>query len=199
MNPMRGISSCTTIQTFTGLLFDPLNPRPELIQIEDIAHALSLGGRFTNHTRRAYSIAEHSIRVADECPAALRLEAILHDASEAYWPDIARPIKYHPAFDEYRRIEAGIEMAVAERFDLCYPLPMPVKEVDNLMAWAEADALMRHGSSWWTQQQAEHCKCRKPSCNPERYARIVGDIKGRPYSSHAAETAFLAYYESLKR
>ena len=31
-----------TITTFTGLEFDPLDPRPETLRIQDIAHALSL-------------------------------------------------------------------------------------------------------------------------------------------------------------
>lgn len=34
------------IQTYTGRMFWPLDPRPEEIWIEDIAHALSLQCRF---------------------------------------------------------------------------------------------------------------------------------------------------------
>jgi len=52
------------IQTFSGLQFWPLDPRPDEINIEDIAHALSLQCRFGGHCNRFYSVADHSIHVS---------------------------------------------------------------------------------------------------------------------------------------
>ncbi len=38
------------IQTYTGKQFWPLDPRPEDVDIEDIANALSNLGRYAGHT-----------------------------------------------------------------------------------------------------------------------------------------------------
>ncbi len=45
------------IQTYTGKQFWPLDPRPEDIDIEDIAHALALTCRFNGHCDYFYSVA----------------------------------------------------------------------------------------------------------------------------------------------
>ena len=52
------------IQTYSGKKFYPLDPRPEDIDIRDIAHALSLNCRFNGHCRCFYSVAEHSVGVS---------------------------------------------------------------------------------------------------------------------------------------
>lgn len=86
------------ILTYTGREFWPLDPRAEDVFIEDIAHALALTCRFTGHCREFYSVAQHSVLcshyVADHGgDTGTQLAALLHDASEAYLPDVARPIK----------------------------------------------------------------------------------------------------------
>lgn len=81
------------IQTFTGKKVFPLAMTTDMVDIKDIAHALSLKCRFTGHCRTFYSVAEHSMRVAELVRPELKLAALLHDAAEAYLPDFARPIK----------------------------------------------------------------------------------------------------------
>ena len=85
------------IQTYTGRRFHPLQPRPEMVCIEDIAHALALKCRWTGHARSFYSIAEHSVRVswAIRSDRQTVLFGLLHDAAEAYLADVARPVKRH--------------------------------------------------------------------------------------------------------
>ena len=93
----------TQIQTFTGIGFDPINPDPKLIKIEDIAHALSNQCRFSGHARSFYSVAQHSAHCAEiACLASnapLARAMLLHDASEAYLLDMPRPLK--KAFPQY--------------------------------------------------------------------------------------------------
>lgn len=65
----------------------------------DIAHALSLINRFTGHTTRPYSVAEHSLLVADLAEAAdatpvVQMAALMHDAHEAYTGDVSSPVKW---------------------------------------------------------------------------------------------------------
>ncbi len=105
------------IETRGGRKVDLLHPKPEMIDIDDIAHALSHICRFNGHTRRPYSVAEHSIFVAMQCPRELTLAGLLHDAAEAYIGDVTRPLKQllKPI---YKPIEAAFEQAIAERFGL---------------------------------------------------------------------------------
>src|ERR1039457_118422 len=84
------------IGTFSGLRFWPLDPNPEKILIDDIAHALAHQCRFGGHASRFYSVAEHSVHVSRLCPPEDALWGLLHDASEAYLVDLPRPLKQLP-------------------------------------------------------------------------------------------------------
>lgn len=52
------------MQTRSGQKFWPLDPRPDEVVLEDIAHALSNTCRFAGHCRTFYSVAEHSVRAS---------------------------------------------------------------------------------------------------------------------------------------
>lgn len=87
------------------------------IDIRDITHALGNLCRFGGHCREFYSVAQHSVHVAEHLGrAGLSLEAqlvgLLHDASEAYISDICSPIKHTEALREYRLIELDITRKV---------------------------------------------------------------------------------------
>jgi hypothetical protein len=105
------------IKTFTGKRFDVLNPDPDQICIEDIAHALSNQCRYGGHSRKFYSVAEHSIYVAMMCSWYNKLAGLLHDASEAYLVDIPRPIKHNPYLAGYRELEAKVQDAISLKFN----------------------------------------------------------------------------------
>lgn len=132
-----------TILTFTGRYINPLDPDPDQIVAADIAHALSNICRYTGHTRDFYSVAQHSVMVAKMVPEEDRLAALLHDASEAYLADVARPVKYQDGFREvYKEAEERLMKAIAAKFGFSYPLPQSVEEADDSILWAEMDALM---------------------------------------------------------
>lgn len=66
------------ITTVTGKHFYPLDPNRQDIDIEDIAHALSLICRANGHFRHFYSVAQHSIACDAEAVArGCSLEVIL--------------------------------------------------------------------------------------------------------------------------
>ncbi|MBB4574442.1 phosphohydrolase [Rhizobium lentis] len=128
------------MQTVSGRQFWPLDPRPEDIFIEDIAHALSMMCRFGGHCQRFYSVAEHSVLVSENVPPEDALWALLHDASEAYIADIVRPAKRF--IDGYKQMEANIMAAVCGAFDLPYVEPPSVKRADNAILADEAAQIM---------------------------------------------------------
>lgn len=113
------------IQTYTGIQFDLENPTLEMIDIRDIAHALSNMCRFNGHCKHFYSVAEHSVRMSNAsyngwCPDYARY-ALLHDASEAYLSDVTRPVKYLLG-KVYTDIEERIQNLIYTK----YNLPIPV-------------------------------------------------------------------------
>lgn len=157
---MRGYEKRRWIQTFSGRAFFPLSPQSGMIRIEDIAHALALKCRFTGHTREFYSVAQHSVLVSYEVSPAAAMWGLLHDAGEAYLPDVARPIKdlvifKNPnrsamfQFDEFEEIENRILCAVGEYAGLAWPPPAEIKNVDTRMLATERRDLMTPTALDW--------------------------------------------------
>lgn len=139
------------IQTFTGRAFWPLRPRAEDVRIEDIAHALAMKCRFGGMTRQFYSVAQHSVLVSRIVPPADALWGLLHDAAEAYLPDVCRPIKDRVEFamdgsaESFRRIESILLVAIAQKLmpgDLIY-YPSSVASADSIALGPD------HPPSWW--------------------------------------------------
>ena len=54
------------ITTYTGRHIDPLHPDPDMICIEDIAHALSLICRGNGQVKTFFSVSQHCINCARE-------------------------------------------------------------------------------------------------------------------------------------
>lgn len=86
------------ITTYTGKYFNPTQPNPDLISIQDIAHALSLICRGNGHVQTFWSVGQHCICCAKEAAARglsdrMVLACLLHDASECYMSDVPTPFK----------------------------------------------------------------------------------------------------------
>lgn len=135
------------ITTYTGKQFHFLAPQPDEICIEDIAHHLSLTCRFTGACKEHYSVAEHSIRVAEIVPNEYKLHALLHDASEAYMPDLPRPEK--AMLPEFKKMELVILKAIFEQFVPIYVQgTIEVKHADSVLLATEARDLMPNTKDW---------------------------------------------------
>lgn len=127
----------------------PLDPRPEDVRIEDIAAALSKLCRFAGHCNRFYSVAEHSVLVSYEVPSHLALQALMHDATEAYVVDVPRPLK-HGLGATYADIEELNWLAIADCFGLEHEMHPFVKCADNAVLLAERDQLFAPGGPLWS-------------------------------------------------
>lgn len=162
-----------SISTFSGREFYPLSPKVEDVDAVDIAHALAAKCRYTGHTLRFYSVAEHCVHVSDFLAGTghgeeLAFWGLLHDAAEAYLPDVASPIK--SLLTGFRDIERRVLGVIAERFRLPWPEPPLVKEVDAEMIPLEKVHVMRP-AEWWTvrEPRLDLRKMIRPECwGPER-------------------------------
>ena len=95
------------------------------------------------------------------------LEGLLHDAAEAYLPDVSRPIK--PYLTGFYEIQQRIEVAIADRFGLRYEggwafenvlypqigfrhgWPGLIRDVDTAILADEQLFFMPNNSKPWTQ------------------------------------------------
>jgi 5'-deoxynucleotidase YfbR-like HD superfamily hydrolase len=135
------------ILTATGRHFSYLDPRPEDIDILDIAQGLANECRYAGHTRAFYSVAQHAWLASQIVPWADSLEALLHDASEAYCKDIPRPLK--ELLPDYREIEARVDGAIRARFGLPGRASPSIKQADIVMLATERRDLMPADKTPW--------------------------------------------------
>lgn len=133
------------IETYGGTHFWFLDPTPDMIDIEDIAHALSMQCRYTGHIKHFYSVAEHSVHVSNL--ARKPFDGLMHDASEAYITDIASPIKPH--LSNYKNLENTIMVAIARKYGFEWPVSPDTKDADAAQLKTEARHLLRSGGRDW--------------------------------------------------
>ena len=160
--PAPGASPEPWLQSFTGRKVTPLDPKPEQLDVRDIAHALSNLCRYTGHVARFYSVAEHSVRVAmfllegDPAPVTPGMDpqrlacfGLMHDASEAYLQDIPRPLKIQPAFAFYRAAEEKLQVMIYQAVGLTDPEPVEVKHADRVLLNTERLELLGPPPESW--------------------------------------------------
>lgn len=112
----------TWIVTNSGIEFDLAEPTPGMIDLPDIAHALSRIRRFNGHTGVNCSVALHSVILSYAVTAPHARHALLHDAHEAYIGDISSPLKAllgRAVKDIERRIDAAISERVGIDLSPC--------------------------------------------------------------------------------
>ncbi len=123
--------------TYTGKRIDLENVKTEDVNIRDIAHALSLICRYTGHTSKFYSVAEHCVLLSKANMPGSPLARLLHDAAEAYVGDVGSPLKQ--LLTRYQYIENQIHKVIAEKYRVDFD---SVKPGDTVMLMIEANALM---------------------------------------------------------
>lgn len=169
------------IITRSGKKFWPLDPRPEDLDINDIAHALSQINRFCGHAVFPYSVAQHSVLCSLMVEPEFALSALLHDAAEAYVNDLPSPLKHE--LPEYMRVENRILECINEKFDVDTSSP-EVKAVDLKMLVTEAKVLC-NGADWYL--------------DPKYPPGYESDVTIEPWTWQSAKEIFLArfsYYKS---
>lgn len=161
--------------TYTGVVYHPHEPKPEDIRLADIAHALSMICRYGGHARWFYSVAEHSVHVSYLVPQAHALEALLHDAAEAYVGDMIIPLKRHGSMTEFHRIEKMNDLAMRIRFGLPHVESECVKDADTHIRgteWATLMCPIPHSTGWTEPMVADpevHLKLWRPTVAEDKF------------------------------
>ena len=133
------------IETASGSEVDVLNFTPDMVSLSDIIQSLSKICRYNGHVPHFYSVAEHSVFVAELLAshghsATVCLTGLLHDAAEAYVGDMVRPLKNHPDFGGiHQKIEAGISQTIHTVLGGFYPHPEAVHMADKAVYEWEVD------------------------------------------------------------
>jgi len=141
------------ISTYSGYDFHYLNPRAEDIDINDIAHALSLLCRGAGHIAKFYSVAEHcylTSKWAEEELGDIELAKwmLMHDAPEAYLADLPTPLK--KLLPDYLKMEDSIMAVIADKYNLDPTITeAQVKEIDKQILLTERNTLMTHVKTRW--------------------------------------------------
>lgn len=145
------------IETYSGLFFDPLDPRPEQIALRDIAHGLSNICRFGGQCRGFYSVAEHSLGVAGHLcfnegeSARFQVLGLLHDAAEAYLGDVPTPLK-RTIWKGFPVYERNVLSAIYRALDVPPPTEEEgriVKAADEYLMAVEVKQLLPSGGQGW--------------------------------------------------
>lgn len=141
-----------------------MDPRPEEIFVEDVAHNLAHEPRFNGATREPYSVAQHSIYVARRVNALVDsrlpqatakracLCALLHDGPEAFIKDVNGPLKKF--LPDYCRVEEDMWQAFVLRFDLVndeqlWGIKALIKRADEELLATEMRDLMSPVAAPW--------------------------------------------------
>lgn len=165
------------MQTVSGNMFWPLDPRSEEVHIYDIAVGLSNECRYAGQIEDHYSVAQHSVYVSYQVPPEFAFEGLMHDAPEAYIKDIHRPLKRQ--LREYSPIEDAVWAAIAERFNLARELPPCILQADNSVLLAEKEQIVG------------------PSPHPWNVPGVAAPITIELWTPRQARAAFIKRFDEL--
>lgn len=146
------------IRTRSGLYMNVFEPTVEMVDIGDIAHALSNIPRFGGHLPMFFSVAQHSVLCSHLVPRKHALSALMHDSAEAYILDMPSPIKKR--LQGYQEIEDNLLECISKATGFSYPFTEDIKIADQEQLEIEWHNLMLENgnmlSMCWTHSFAKH-------------------------------------------
>jgi hypothetical protein len=175
---------------------------PRIYTAQDIVLGCARKCRYGGQIRpdvEWYSVAEHQVLlVRHAAPAGYDLRELrtlaMHDAAEGLLPagDIVRPIKrYQP---ESSALEDEFMAHISVRFDLIWPLPEWLKNLDLRIMFDERDQIMpRSGNEWALDKMVgegnKHLhirtECWSPRRAAEEYMRLLKALGVRDFDAGA--------------
>jgi len=186
----------------SGRRLDLLDPKPEDIEITDIAYGLARVARWNGQTtgEHPFSVAQHSliveeifVSISPSAPKEARLMALLHDAPEYVIGDLISPFKAAIGLD-YKAIEMRLLCAVHVRFGLPENTPQHIarmiKQADKIAAFYEATCL-----AGFTRHEAIRIFGSPEHVFPEELASRLCRLEA--YETAAAHEKFMQKFNEL--
>lgn len=177
------------IETHLGVMIDVRNPKPEDIQIEDIAHSLARECRYGNFVTDFYSVAQHSCLLAKYAcnklhkPPREVMRALMHDSPEAYIGDWPHPIKNMPEFKEpLLLLEENLITAIETALDVPVRMEPWLHDIDRRIVCDERAHIKNATGNVWLSDENEP----------------LGITIDRVWGYKEAKAVFLGFYEQIK-
>lgn len=192
----KGVGGWT--QTASGQRFYHREPEGHNFRLYDIAHQLAQVNRYGGSCRFPYSVAQHSVLMADYAlkhtgDPVVALDCIFHDAAEAYLGDVKSPVKKD--LPDYRELEDITDTAIRYAFvGVGLPLEQTdfCKELDRRITFDEKAQLMIPADLPWSlgPPQPLGIKIRRWSFEKSRrrYAQTATALAELMVGSNAAHT-----------
>jgi uncharacterized protein len=174
--------------TYTGRHVNLLDFKDSDIDIRDIAHHLALTNRWNGASKVPMNVAHHSVLCSMLCPTH-PLDALLHDASEAYAGDVIRWLKRTTEMAGFRVIEDRIQMIIAMHFGIKVEMPPQVKAIDDLLVRCEGHFLF----------DEDPIKSTSFPMPPTASELAYLQWDGKPWTWEYSEYRFLRAFEKLKK
>ncbi|MDV2965559.1 hypothetical protein RZ532_06215 [Nitratireductor aquimarinus] len=119
-----------------GRLIDPLNMRPEDVDLNVPIVALSRLPRYSGQTRKTYRVAEHVVKLWRVVPERLKRAALLHDCSEGFGLlDFAHPVKCQ--IPQYSGLENSMLKQIFDACNVPWELMYELEPYDRRMSQDE--------------------------------------------------------------
>ena len=143
--------------TKSGYIVDLMNPDSRTILIEDIAHGLANNCRWNGHTQSFWSVAQHCCMMFDMAPDGLKLTHLFHDAEEAYWSDIIKPLKniLNDKCPEILQRMRDMRKMICDKFSVPYPEEITKKNDFDCLLWEFENIVKSQSVIAWGPKRAE--------------------------------------------
>jgi len=116
-------------------------PKPEEIDVRDMARGLSRIPRYVGQTIKPYWVGDHSVLVArifmKQGELLLAKAGLFHDGAEYIYHDLPHPLKYMPEMLPYKKLEKKGQRVIYRAFGLSEEEPPEVKALDSLLVGNE--------------------------------------------------------------
>lgn len=101
------------IRLSDGYLVDPFKPKKSDVKPGVFIHSLACINRYTGHAKYPYSVGQHTRNLVLLVPKHLKRAAMVHDWSEAWFNDLASPVKKE--FTDYQEAEHKAMLWIARQ------------------------------------------------------------------------------------
>jgi 5'-deoxynucleotidase YfbR-like HD superfamily hydrolase len=143
--------------TKSNITIDLYNPDPDLILIDDIAHGLAYNCRWNGHTQRYWSVAQHCCMMCDKAPKWEKLKYLFHDAEEAYWGDMIKPLKnkIKERCPEIIELMREMRKIIYDKFNIGY-IDEEVEKADfECLQWEFENIIKNSNAEYWMPERAK--------------------------------------------